>query len=544
MNKVQHSTSTQLNPISKAIKQLTSPSEKDELSSGEPDPVSVPIRAKNVDIEQFHAERRNAQQNLQAANLQQQLIPRKKPTYSNRKVSYESVEEECLDRNDAVVEQMKIIRDLLPTLLAKFAKVKDHRNPKKIKHKLSVLMLYGILCFIFLIPSRREANRKMTAISAFKSLQAIFPELLTMPHADTLKRLLDKIDIEHIEDAHIALIQRFIRNKKFSRYLNENKYVVAIDGTQKLSDNVLYDENYLQRTYNKGTKDEKTQYYIYVLEANLVFSNGLRIPLASEFLSYQQDGPSNKQDCESKAFKRLIKRIKHYFPRLSITLVLDGLYANGPIVEQCMGNNWDFMIVLKSNCLSSVWSEIKGLKKILKNNCYEKNRYDRKQSFWWANNIEYYYGPNERKKLTLHVVTCEETWYTIDKNNNPQENKTTHAWISGKALTKENVDERCNQWARHRWDIEISFLVEKHHGYSYEHCFTRNFNGMKGYHLLMRLAHLFNELTQISKNLKNKIREKTKRGLIKWIWETFSGNWLDVERCREALNSNYQVRLI
>lgn len=53
-----------------------------------------------------------------------------------------------------------------------------------------------------------------------------------------------------------------------------------------------------------------------------------------------------------------------------------------------------------------------------------------------------------------------------------------------------NVHERCNLGARHRWGIETGFLVEKHHGYSYEHCFAYHWNAMKGYHALMRLAHL------------------------------------------------------
>jgi hypothetical protein len=51
------------------------------------------------------------------------------------------------------------------------------------------------------------------------------------------------------------------------------------------------------------TVTEQTQYYVYVLEANLVFPNELTIPLMSEFLSSAEVDPAtSKQDCELKAF--------------------------------------------------------------------------------------------------------------------------------------------------------------------------------------------------------------------------------------------------
>ena len=65
---------------------------------------------------------------------------------------------------------------------------------------------------------------------------------------------------------------------------------------------------------------------------------------------------------EQKAFKRLAARLKKAFPRLSIILFLDGLYRNGPMVELCRKNHWDFMIVLQNKSLPSVWEEFEGLK--------------------------------------------------------------------------------------------------------------------------------------------------------------------------------------
>jgi len=76
----------------------------------------------------------------------------------------------------------------------------------------------------------------------------------------------------------------------------------------------------------------------------------MTIPLVSEFLSYTEgDQETNKQDCELKAFTRLTRRIKDYFPRLPILVLLDGLYANDPVMELCRGYHWQFMIVLQND---------------------------------------------------------------------------------------------------------------------------------------------------------------------------------------------------
>ncbi len=73
------------------------------------------------------------------------------------------------------------------------------------------------------------------------------------------------------------------------------------------------------------------------------------------------------------------------------------------------------------------------------------------------------------------MVVCDENWEEVAKDSNEIVARTSlHAWISLKPLNRNNLHERCNLGARHRWNIEHGFLVEKHHGYQYEHCFSYN----------------------------------------------------------------------
>ena len=444
------------------------------------------------------------------------------------------------------------MRQQLPTLLKRLAKIPDPRDPKKTKYKITLLMLYGILVFVFQYSSRRAANTAITRPVFENNLRRLFPQLDTLPHADTLFRLLCEIDVSQIEQAHVELVNRLIRGKKFKRYLINNCYPIAIDGSQKIAFSILWDEHLLQRK-SGGTVDPDSgeeqdyQYYVYVLEASLSFRNGMVIPLMSEFLDYQQgDGEKSKQDCEQKAFHRLAERIKKAFPRLPIMLLLDGLYPNGPIMERCRAYNWDFMIVLKSGSLSTVWEEYESLLLLVeKTNQHQRNWGEREQSFQWVNQIRYDYGVNEKNHINIHVVVCHEQWQEVDrKTGDFVTKKMRHAWISSRPINHLNVHTRCNLGARYRWGIEAGFLVEKHQGYSYEHAFAKNWNAMKGYHYLMRLAHLINTLARFSSELAGLFKQYGVRGAISFIRETLTGPWLDPQEVERQLKKPFRLRLV
>ncbi len=196
-----------------------------------------------------------------------------------------------------------------------------------------------------------------------------------------------------------------------------------------------------------------------------------------------------KQDCEQKAFRRMAEKLKKIFPRTRIAVVMDGLYACGPIIRTCRINGWDYMIVLKEDCLKDVWHEATGLMRIDPENSLEVMWGDRKQVYTWANDIEYEYGKNGRNKEILNVVICQETWWENHSRStkNIKEKNTRYAWLSSKRLNEKNVFERCTKMGRYRWKIENNILTEKHQGYEYEHCYSYTWNAMEGFHYLMKI---------------------------------------------------------
>ncbi len=226
-------------------------------------------------VEEIKAQRKQrtqAQEALRSRLAQEGLPQISTGTISNGKCRYQSPEEEGIARTEATWEQLKVLRAELPRVLKRFAAIPDPRTPKKIKHKLSVLLLYGILSFVLQMASSREATRELSRPMFWENLKLFFPELEEVPHHDTLKRLLERVDIAELENLHIELVRSWIKKKKFRRYVVDNCYPVAIDGTQKLCRNELWAEECLQRTFNRGESSEKTQYYVYVLQASLAFS--------------------------------------------------------------------------------------------------------------------------------------------------------------------------------------------------------------------------------------------------------------------------------
>jgi hypothetical protein len=388
-------------------------------------------------------------------------------------------------------------------------------------------------------------------------LRRLFPDLEELPHHDTLARLLARIKVDEIEQAHLAMIRQLIRGKKFERYLIAGCYPVAVDGTQKLTRAECWDEACLERKVRSKKEEDQDkdkdqepekQYYVYVLEANLAFQNGMVIPLLSEVLSHSQgDSQRNKQDCELKAFQRLARRLKACFSHLPILVLLDGLYPNGPVMELCRRHNWDYMIVWQDGSLPTVREEIEGLKDLQRENRWSHNWGDRRQQFWWVNDIEYGYADpatQKQKKLKLHAVTCEESWEEIAPGSTAVVPKASrHVWVSAEPLHRGNVHQRCNLGARHRWGIEAGFLVEKQQGYQYEHCFSYEWEAMRGYHYLMRLGHALNVLARHSYALAKYVRDLGVRGLIAWVRDTIAAPWLDAEDLQQIATAPCQIRL-
>ena len=69
-------------------------------------------------------------------------------------------------------------------------------------------------------------------------------------------------------------------------------------------------------------------------------------------------------------------------------------------------------------------------------------------------------------------------------------------------------------------------------------------NAMKGYHYLMRLAHLINTLARFSKALAELFSALGVQAAIGFIRNTLTGPWLDPRAMEQWLNRPFRIRLV
>lgn len=228
-----------------------------------------------------------------------------------------------------------------------------------------------------------------------------------------------------------------IRRKTFDDAKVLKHWLVLVDGTELDSGYKKKNEHYLERCYNRGTEHEKTKYHRAVLEAKLYLGNGLMVSIGTEtiendddYIKYKYSEEERKQDCEIKAFKRLVKKIKQAFPRLPICIVADGLYVAENIMDLCESYHWKFIIRYKEGCAKSIEEEYIAVP--------EK---ERAGSVNYVNEMVY-------RARTINVLEQKET-----KIKSGKEITTEFKWITNFEVKKGNA-QKLARAGRLRWKIE------------------------------------------------------------------------------------------
>ena len=106
------------------------------------------------------------------------------------------------------------------------------------------------------------------------------------------------------------MITRLIRSKMLDKYKIRNKYYhIVFDGTGLATSRKKYNKNCLVKNKTDKNGKEYKEYSTYVLEAKLVVRD-MVFSIGSEFVENEEENV-DKQDCETKAFKRLAKKKKN-----------------------------------------------------------------------------------------------------------------------------------------------------------------------------------------------------------------------------------------
>ncbi|MCJ7624294.1 MAG: hypothetical protein MUO76_12390 [Anaerolineaceae bacterium] len=372
-----------------------------------------------------------------------------------------------------------------------FKGVSDVRDQSLITYSMTGLLFTGILMYVFRLGARREINHKLRGSGVSeKKFEALFGTE-KIPHGDTLNYGFKRVNSEEMQAIVCRLVKILIRKKVLYPWrLFGVHYLITFDGTGM----VTYAERHCKYCLTQKLNNGTTRYYHPVLEAKLVTASGFAISLVTEFIENEDIYPE-KQDCELKAFYRLTKKLKEYFPRLPMCLLLDGLFAGGPTFSTCEKYNWKYLITLKDASLSSVNDEFENLMSMSPENhkkVVSGGPRQISQAYRWMEGIDYV--DSQDNEHLLNVLECVETYR--ETPGEPLVSK-KYKWLTNFLPTSRNVNTLANNAGRLRWKIENEgFNVQKNDGFNLEHPYSQDENARKVFYYLLQIAYLIFQLME------------------------------------------------
>jgi hypothetical protein len=366
----------------------------------------------------------------------------------------------------------------------------------------------AITLFLLKFESRNQFNLKASDEQFCRNYYRIFR--LRLPGMDAVNELLEEMDTKELELLRCNFIRALIEKRVFHKFrFFGNYFYIAYDGTGAYNWKDTPPERIQPFALKRESKNGKVTYTGQVLEAVLVCSSGMYIPLATEWIA-NEGKEYDKQDCEMKAFKRLTERMKEYFPRLPVCVLADGLYANVAIMDICRDNEWTFITVFKDGNLPSVWKEVESLLPLVKKDCTRQqlladSTHWIKRYYRWVKDIEY-------KKHTIHWIECVQR--TIHRDTG-EEKENTFVFLTTLDVKHNNID-KILMAGRARWLIEEHFNTQKNRGGALHHKFNRNiFDALKNWHSVRQLGCMMLQMTIHTKEL---LRLKATKG-VKMTWK-------------------------
>jgi len=387
--------------------------------------------------------------------------------------------------------------------------------------------------YLFRLGARREIQHKLRASGPSRAKFQAWFGVENVPHGDTLNHTFKQLEVEEVQEVVCRMVASLIRKKVLYPWRLYGYYRVAVDGTGELT----FRERHCQHCLTRKLSNGVTLYYHPILEAKLVTPNGFAFSLMTEFIE-NRDPLADKQDCELKACYRLAARLKARFPRLPICLLLDGLYAGGPIFQLCADYGWKYLIVLQDRDLKNVHRSYAVVLPLLADNhkvLHLGPQSKITQTYRWVNQIEYL---DVRQHLhQLNVLSCEESKPLSDGKMSDSK----HMWLTNFNIRFNNVDTLANQGGRLRWKIENEgFNVQKNGGFNLEHAYSQDQTARKVFYLLLQIAYGLFQLLEKGSLFRNAFPDGV--GSLKNIAARLLEAWRNLPLSPQGFNSLYAGR--
>jgi hypothetical protein len=352
----------------------------------------------------------------------------------------------------------------------------------------------GFAMMYFQDPSILQFQKSLEDGTHNNNLKTLF-QVRSIPKDSQMKEVIDELDSRELEPVFEEYFMALQRGKHLEQYpFLGGHYLVSFDGSGYFSSDKICCPGCLKKESKKG----KIRYEHQILQAALMNPDMRQvIPLVPEAVK-NTDG-KEKQDCETEAGKRLIKKIRKAHPKLKIIIVADSLHSKQPLIEEAKAAGMSYILAAKPDdhkILMEWVNEQRQLKEVSRMQIRDLK--GRLHVYEWINGV-----PLNGNKETV-ITNYFECWL-IDKEKVAYHN----SWVTDISISEENVKDLV-RGGRCRWKIENEvFNTLKNQGYHIEHNYGHGKKNLSmNFFLLNLLAFFMHQIFELTDNLYQQCRKK------------------------------------
>lgn len=371
--------------------------------------------------------------------------------------------------------------------------IPDQRDRELIKYKKQSIMMAALSIFLFRMGSGNtydnlghDNDNKYSRKNMAKFIDA--PEDC-VPVIKTIENFMKELEVSSINNMMIAFFKDLQLSKFFQQHpqiLPGDFFLLAVDCVHTHTYNKPHHVDCngnndccycLKRVYFKGTANVKTRWLHSTLVYSFVFFGGLKIPVyqypihAKQVVNFENESEDNhKQECELVGLKMSLPIVREAFTKMKLVLLMDGLYANRPVIKLAEELNCGYIIVRKESCLTNLAKDCDEKSNHLnhKKNCTKKIKKTQgdliiEQKCEWFNSM--YLGSD----LSTNVLRFTEITTVGEKTSQTYKGE----WIFSWKLSAKNCELSSAQ-ARARWEEEDIFNTLKNRGFNFKHDYSRH----------------------------------------------------------------------
>ncbi len=408
----------------------------------------------------------------------------------------------------------------LRTILSeRFSSLADARQEGKVVHSVHDVFMSAFAMMFFQDPSLLQFQKRLEDEIHTSNLRTLF-QVSSVPGDTAMRELIDSYDSEGLAplfDDFFRPLQRMKHLEPF-RVLGDH-YAITIDASGYFSSGAIGCPSCLR----KKTKGH-TLFEHWIVQAACVHPEKRQvIPLAPEEVK-NTDG-TGTQDCEIKAGKRLIARLRRSHPRLKTIVVADSLYSKQPFIEALAQAQMRYILVAKEEDHTVLTEYVQGARSLKEtSHLTVRDSKGRRHDYEWVGGV-----PLNGKDGAVCV-----NWFSYELHDRGK--RTYHnAWVTDLTVDEKNIEELV-RIGRCRWKIENeTFNTLKNQGYHIEHNFGHGVKHLSfNFFLLNLLAFFMHQIFELTDATYQALRRKfgSKRNLWDHLrtslnivlfpdWETF-----------------------